>query len=634
MKKFILLIIALISFLSISSCEKDREDTEGSNNSYVDQRLETFSKKLTALDKQLSLISSDDIEVMQLVDSQKKAIASLTSLLEKADRENNAIISQITLEYLALRGEFDSKLSKIDELLVLTSYYPDREDMALLNGLNRTLELNNFHDLAHFVWSYSETKKEVEKLRDIFLLFDLDDSNAGMLWSYIKSVELHLGYLIEDITLGKFDDHFIEATLASLKKEGYLLSKSEIETLVTGLIEQYNDSINDSTDPPVNNLVDNIEIIKSDYVSINKGLVHDLPFIAEVINKSMVFGELNPIDFSAMPRFIYTRDRVLYLSVSPANTDLTTKKLSLIDSNGVELSEVKLTCTKEEKALGLESEEFGIFKVTLSLPKTDPGSLITFENSALNKRFAIKISDDDGLNVRTTSLNIIFSRAKSIHHLDTDCKDFRQAWDETSIDYTVTTPMETREVSKTRTLLPSFTLLFTGNAWEDHLVSEGGFNFPNKDMYKAIVDPTESFRWMMHSTDSEIASFHNYPIYWPPALGKGETLTIKLKGSSLNCYKYYIELQPAFYNGDENKVLNNTPDPYHNQDGKLFTTICNNITGKIGQSIDVTEEVSITLTNITKDMALEYFGINVVLVNYDGTLVDPDGKSFLVKIKQ
>ena len=393
--------------------------------------------------------------------------------------------------------------------------------------------------------------------------------------------------------------------IADLTKRIEALEKATID--VEALKKELKDAVNEDIDKfrgemeeligeveglvgKIADLVTSVELVKSYAIDQESGFAPIM--LSTAIEQENVFSEgiSNKITFTKDAE-VQTPGQFL-VRVSPTNAVLTPDMISLVNSQGENLDGI-LEVVKVEKSevlLSRAANESGLWNVTVQLKNYGDGKVFDAATSNEGKKILFAAQVNNTLSTSETRY------VTSSYDLTLGWKEFEGA---NKLNYFV----DTKNVAEINNRFSNTSLsLKEQTATIDYKELE----WKDKAAVKPTADNTENAD---DRSDKEV-----YPAV------QGQALKIALSSSNdevvapTNIRAIYVVL-------DKQNAVESAPSELNAWNSYTYTGLNT-----------VVEGTSTEITIDSKSAINDIIGFRVFAVNYDGTLVDPDGKAFYVNL--
>ncbi len=296
---------------------------------------------------------------------------------------------------------------------------------------------------------------------------------------------------------------------------------------------------------------------------------------------------------------VQTGDKFI-VRVSPTNAVLTPAMISLVNSKGENLNDL-LEVQKVEHFDGLLTrgvESNGLWEVTVALKEYDKDAFKAAVQSD-NSPIAFAVSVNNTLST-AAERNVISSYDLSVAHLNYYGANYLNFFvNEKNID-----GINNRNSNNSRSLSQPSGITYKELVWDYSL----GNKIPATDPIKTGADKN-----VLINGDDRDAQ----PVY-PVVQGEAFTIALTTSYSKVvapnNIRAMYVTL-------DTQNAVESAPSELNAWNSYTYTNLDKVVEGT---SIDITINKATAINDI--------IGFRVFAVNYDGTLVDPDGKAFYVSV--
>ena len=592
--------------------------------------VEEVQKAAKAANDAIEALKTGDIKTLQ--DKQNEILESLKTYAKQEKLDEVAAKAEALQTALDKKADTEA-LTKAEQKLndaIAGVKTTAGKNAAAIEGLATTVQ-NAKDALALAQANQTKLAEVVESLKD--------SSKEGTVAAAIKTIQAQIG--TPDNKLGSLDSRLatIESVLNGVKDDD---TKLGLATKVTNIENQLKDIIGEYT-----TMVTAVDLYKTDANRWSNGLPdNDLTFIwvpSEHTTKFPADKNLTDaqIEFSADHKNITITDS-LVVRVSPTNAELTPANISLINSQGKELNEyVDVQSVKPYKKLitgatraANATEGNGLWTVTFKLK--DGVDIQKFEEATISQnsyvQFAVAVKnttseakesprrvisaydvDVKGSSYEPANNNILVQGNddvwKDIRNVRnrfanwcSNNKEYKGAWSaETGehvagikeLEWSGSTPYTAEEVADKNTQLAQYDV----RAWRDPLPVTVGkkINIALGAMLKNGV-----------------------PYYYNTETGRGYAV----KG-------FYVTLDKDF-------AIESAPSELNAWAKYSYENVgITNSKGTITKAAHMFygNEGYITINSLEDtEVKGDIIGFRVYAVNFDGTLVDPDGRAFYVKV--
>ena len=582
----------------------------------------------------IEALKTGDIKTLQ--EKQKDILESLKTYAEQEK------LDEVAAKAEALQTALETKADKADTE-ALTKAEKDLNDAiaavkttagenaAAIEGLATTVQ--NAKDALALVQA-NQTKLE-EALASLN-----DPSKEGTVAAAIKTIQAQIG--TPDNKLGSLDSRLatIESVLNGVKDDD---TKLGLATKVTNIENQLKDIIGEYT-----TMVTAVDLYKTGESHWYTGLPDDdLTFIwvpSEHTTKFPANKNLTDaqIEFSADHKNITITDS-LVVRVSPTNAELTPANISLINSQGKELNEfVDVQSVKPYKKLitgvtraANATEGNGLWTVTFKLK--DGVDIQKFEEATISQNSYVQFA----VAVKNTTSEAKESPRRVISAYDVDVKG------------------SSYEPANNNILVQG-----NDDVWKDICAIRNRFSVENvngKETGAAFSEETNEFVYGVNELEwagktpytAEEAVNHtqlaqnDQRARWrnplPVTVGKKINIAVGATGISNNTPYYYNTQTGRYYavkgfyvTLDKDFAIESAPSELNAWAKYSYENVgVTNSKGTITKAAHMFygNEGYITINSLEDtEIKGDIIGFRVYAVNFDGTLVDPDGRAFYVKV--
>ena len=505
------------------------------------------------------------------------------------------------------------------------------DNLASINGLATTVQKAK-DALALAQANQTKIAEVVESLKD--------SSKEGTVAAAIKTIQAQIG--TPDNKLGSLDSRLatIESLLNGVKDDD---TKLGLATKITNIENQLKDIIGEYT-----TMVTAVDLYKTDANRWSNGLPdNDLTFIwvpSEHTTKFPADKNLTDaqIEFSADHKNITITDS-LVVRVSPTNAELTPANISLINSQGKELNEyVDVQSVKPYKKL--------ITGATRAANATEGNGLWTVT-------FKLK----DGVDIQkfeeaTISQNSYVQFAVAVKNTTSEAKESPRR---VISDYSVDVKGSSYEPANNGILVQG-----NDDVWKDIRNIRNRFcvwNVNGKDKGVAYSPETDErvlgvneLEWAgstpytaeeVTDKNTQLAKNHDERLWANPLpVTVGKKINIALGAMLVNGVPYYYNTETGrgyavkgFYvTLDKDFAIESAPSELNAWAKYSYENVgITNSKGTITKAAHMFygNEGYITINSLEDtEVKGDIIGFRVYAVNFDGTLVDPDGRAFYVKV--
>ena len=371
--------------------------------------------------------------------------------------------------------------------------------------------------------------------------------------------------------------------------------KKEIQASVDGQLDGFRKEMQgliDEVEGLVGKLADmvtSVELVKSFYEGAWNGTTWNPLVLTTAIEKDNIFGEglTNAMTFTAGTQV--QTEASFVIRVSPTNAVITPEMISLVNSKGEKLDDF-LNVTKVEKfdkLLSRAEGNNGLWTVSVALKNYNADSFkaVTKDKDEKNVLFAVEVNN-------------------------------------------------TLSTAETREVISSYDLMFN---WVEYASAAklnyfvDGTNVADIDNRFDLVKGVKEYTWK-NGKPATAATKDNVVVDGTDnrnfgetkcALGvQGEPITISLsKETETDKVVAPTNIKGLYVTLDKDYAYQSAPSEINAWNSYSYAGLNT-----------VVEGTSTTITIDSKSAINDVIGFRVFAVNYDGTLVDPDGKAFYVKI--
>ena len=426
----------------------------------------------------------------------------------------------------------------------------------------------------------------------------------------------------------------VEETLATLKDETHPNDLIAVKAKVTAIENELKDIIGEYT-----TMVTDVELYTTSANRWSNGLPDkDLLFVWVASEQTTKFPADDAvaneqIEFKAENKNVTTTDS-LVIRVSPTNAELTASNISLINSQGKELSSlVSVQSVKRYNKLitgetRAAADGNGLWTVTFKLK--DGVNLSDFEAATLSQnnyiQFAVAVKNTASSDTRRViSAYDVTAKGSSYEPANgniiamgndgvwKDIKTLRNRFYKTSETVYGAYSAETDETKAgVAELMWAENTPYTAENADDHVALDA------YDVRNGLNLLPVTLGQKINICVGATVSPGNYPVYYSTATGRGYAI----KG-------FYVTLDTNFAIESAPSELNAWAKYSYENVGVTTST------GKITQKATMIygNEGYITINKLDDTVVKgDIIGFRVYAVNLDGTLVDPDGRAFYVKV--
>ena len=588
---------------------------------------EDVVKAQAAADKAADDAKAANAEIVETL----KTLATKTELQDAADAAQNAIEALESKNAEALKKAQDA----INETLKSYATKSDVED-----GDKKTLEsLASTIKNASDALALANTNKQA--IADALKLLGEGYSAENTVAAAIEAIKAQIGTPNKE--LGTLDSRLaaIESVLNGVKDDD---TKLGLATKVTNIETQLKDIIGEYT-----TMVTAVSLYKTDEGRWSNGLPDDdLTFIwvpSEHTTKFPADKNLTDaqIEFSADHKNITITDS-LVVRVSPTNAELTPANISLINSQGKELNEfVDVQSVKPYKKLitgatraANATEGNGLWTVTFKLK--DGVDIQKFEEATISQnsyvQFAVAVKNT------TSEAKESPRRVISAYSVDVKGSSYEPANNNILVQGNDDVWKEIRSIRNrfgnwTNNNVEKF------GAWSsetgEHVSGVNELEWAGKTPYTAEEAANHT---QLAKNNTEIRAL-NHPL--PVTVGKKINIALGAMLGSNNTPFYYntetgrgYAVKGFYVTLDKDFAIESAPSELNAWAKYSYENVgVTNSKGTITKAAHMFygNEGYITINSLEDtEVKGDIIGFRVFAVNFDGTLVDPDGRAFYVKV--
>ena len=588
---------------------------------------EDVVKAQAAADKAADDAKAANAEIVETL----KTLATKTELQDAADAAQNAIEALESKNAEALKKAQDA----INETLKSYATKSDVED-----GDKKTLEsLASTIKNASDALALANTNKQA--IADALKLLGEGYSAENTVAAAIEAIKAQIGTPNKE--LGTLDSRLaaIESVLNGVKDDD---TKLGLATKVTNIETQLKDIIGEYT-----TMVTAVSLYKTDEGRWSNGLPDDdLTFIwvpSEHTTKFPADKNLTDaqIEFSADHKNITITDS-LVVRVSPTNAELTPANISLINSQGKELNEfVDVQSVKPYKKLitgatraANATEGNGLWTVTFKLK--DGVDIQKFEEATISQnsyvQFAVAVKNT------TSEAKESPRRVISAYSVDVKGSSYEPANNNILVQGNDDVWKDIRSIRNrfgnwTNNNVEKF------GAWSsetgEHVSGVNELEWAGKTPYTAEEAANHT---QLAKNNTEIRS-SNHPL--PVTVGKKINIALGAMLGSNNTPFYYntetgrgYAVKGFYVTLDKDFAIESAPSELNAWAKYSYENVgVTNSKGTITKAAHMFygNEGYITINSLEDtEVKGDIIGFRVFAVNFDGTLVDPDGRAFYVKV--
>ena len=634
-----------------AAADKAAEDAKAANAEILETlktlatkaEVEEVKEAAKAANEAIEALKTGDIKTLQ--DKQADILKTLETVATQNDLKTVADNAAAALEAAqaaqakkneAAEKALDAAVKKLDDSIKAAQSTADAAktqavaNLASINGLATTVK-NAKDALTLAQANETKLKEALESLKD--------SSKEGTVAATIKAIQAQIG--TPDSKLGSLDSRLatIESVLNGVKDDD---TKLGLATKVTNIENQLKDIIGEYT-----TMVTAVDLYKTDANRWSNGLPdNDLTFIwvpSEHTTKFPADKNLTDaqIEFSADHKNITITDS-LVVRVSPTNAELTPANISLINSQGKELNEfVDVQSVKPYKKLitgatraANATEGNGLWTVTFKLK--DGVDVQKFEEATISQnsyvQFAVAVKnttseakesprrvisaysvDVKGSSYEPANNSILVQGNDDVWKNIRDVRNRFSIWNVDGKDTPVAYSAETRESKYgVKELEWNGNTPYTAEEVANH--TKLAQNYDQRTWSNPL--PVTVGKKINIALGAEIRN--GVPYYYNTETGRGYAV----KG-------FYVTLDKDF-------AIESAPSELNAWAKYSYENVgVTNSKGTITKAAHMFygNEGYITINSLEDtEVKGDIIGFRVYAVNFDGTLVDPDGRAFYVKV--
>ena len=624
------------------AADKAAADAKAANEEIL-KTLETLATKAEVEEvKTAAKAANDAIEALKANDIktlQTKQNEILESLKTYAKQES---LDKVAAKAEALQTALDKKadteaLTKAEEELnaaIAAVTTTAGKNAAAIEGLSTTVQ--NAKDALALAQANKTKLAEVEESLK-------DSSKEGTVAAAIKAIQTQIG--TPDNKLGSLDSRLalIESVLNGVKDDD---TKLGLATKVTNIEQKLKDIIGEYT-----TMVTAVDLYKTDENRWSNGLPdNDLTFIwvpSEHTTKFPADKNLTDaqIEFSADHKNITITDS-LVVRVSPTNAELTPANISLINSQGKELNEfVDVQSVKPYKKLitgatraANATEGNGLWTVTFKLK--DGVDIQKFEEATISQnsyvQFAVAVKNT------TSEAKESPRRVVSAYSVDVKGSSYEPANNNILVQGNDDVWKDIRYI-RNRFSIWNVNGEDKGVAYsaetEEHVYGVNELEWAGKTPYTA-EEAANHTQWAKN--DQRADSWRNKHLL-PVTVGKKINIALGAMLGNNNTPYYYntktgrgYAVKGFYVTLDKDFAIESAPSELNAWAKYSYENVgVTNSKGTITKAAHMFygNEGYITINSLEDtEVKGDIIGFRVYAVNFDGTLVDPDGRAFYVKV--
>ena len=566
-------------------------------------------------------------------------VETLKTLATKTELKDAADAAQKAIEALESKNAEDLKKAQ-DAITETLKSYATKSDVE--DGDKKTLEsLASTIKNASDALALANTNKQA--IADALELLGKDFSKENTVSAAIKAIQGQIG--TPDKKLGTLDSRLaaIESVLNGVKDDD---TKLGLATKVTNIETQLRNIIGEYT-----TMVTAVDLYKTDANRWSNGLPdNDLTFIwvpSEHTTKFPADKNLTDaqIEFSADHKNITITDS-LVVRVSPTNAELTPANISLINSQGKELNEfVDVQSVKPYKKLitgatraANATEGNGLWTVTFKLK--DGVDIQKFEEATISQnsyvQFAVAVKNT------TSEAKESPRRVVSAYSVDVKGSSYEPANNNILVQGNDDVWKDIRDI-RNRFSIWNVNGEDKGVAYsaetEEYVYGVNELEWAGKTPYTA-EEAANHTQWAKN--DQRADSWRNKHLL-PVTVGKKINIALGAMLGNNNTPYYYntktgrgYAVKGFYVTLDKDFAIESAPSELNAWAKYSYENVgVTNSKGTITKAAHMFygNEGYITINSLEDtEVKGDIIGFRVYAVNFDGTLVDPDGRAFYVKV--
>ena len=567
-------------------------------------------------------------------------VETLKTLATKTELQDAADAAQKAIE--ALESKNAEALKKAQaEILETLKGYATKSDVE--DGDKKTLE-----SLASTIKNASDALAQAnankQAIADALDILGKGYSKENTVAAAIEAIQGQIGTPNKE--LGTLDSRLaaIESVLNGVKDDD---TKLGLATKVTNIETQLRDIIGEYT-----TMVTAVDLYKTDENRWSNGLPdNDLTFIwvpSEHTTKFPADKNLTDaqIEFSADHKNITITDS-LVVRVSPTNAELTPANISLINSQGKELNEfVDVQSVKPYKKLitgatraANATEGNGLWTVTFKLK--DGVDIQKFEEATISQnsyvQFAVAVKNT------TSEAKESPRRVVSAYSVDVKGSSYEPANNNILVQGNDDVWKDIRDI-RNRFSIWNVNGEDKGVAYsaetEEHVYGVNELEWAGKTPYTA-EEAANHTQWAKN--DQRADSWRNNHLLLPVTVGKKINIALGAMLGNNNTPYYYntktgrgYAVKGFYVTLDKDFAIESAPSELNAWAKYSYENVgVTNSKGTITKAAHMFygNEGYITINSLEDtEVKGDIIGFRVYAVNFDGTLVDPDGRAFYVKV--
>ena len=613
---------------------------------YVDAADKTLQDAIDALKTgDIAKLKEDVVKAQAAADKAAKdaeaanaeIVETLKTLVTKTELNDAADAAQKAIEALKSKNAEDLKKAQ-DAITETLKSYATKSDVE--DGDKKTLEsLASTIKNASDALTQANTNKQA--IADALDILGKGYSKENTVAAAIEAIKAQIGTPNKE--LGTLDSRLaaIESVLNGVKDDD---TKLGLATKVTNIENQLKDIIGEYT-----TMVTAVSLYKTDEGRWSNGLPDDdLTFIwvpSEHTTKFPADKNLTDaqIEFSADHKNITITDS-LVVRVSPTNAELTPANISLINSQGKELNEfVDVQSVKPYKKLitgatraANATEGNGLWTVTFKLK--DGVDIQKFEEATISQnsyvQFAVAVKNT------TSEAKESPRRVVSAYSVDVKGSSYEPANNNILVQGNDDVWKDIRSIRNRFGNWPDNNVEKFG-AWSsetgEHVSGVNELEWAGKTPYTAEEAANHT---QLAKNNTEIRAWNN-PL--PVTVGKKINIALGAMLGSNNTPFYYntetgrgYAVKGFYVTLDKDFAIESAPSELNAWAKYSYENVgVTNSKGTITKAAHMFygNEGYITINSLEDtEVKGDIIGFRVFAVNFDGTLVDPDGRAFYVKV--
>lgn len=616
---------------------------------YVDAADKTLQDAIDALKTgDIAKLKEDVVKAQAAADkaaddakaANAEIVETLKTLATKTELKDAAKAAQDAID--AVKSENAQKLKEAQDAITETlKGYATKSDVE--DGDKKTLE-----SLASTIKNASDALAQAnankQAIADALDILGKGYSKENTVAAAIEAIQGQIGTPNKE--LGTLDSRLgaIESVLNGVKDDD---TKLGLATKVTNIETQLRNIIGEYT-----TMVTAVDLYKTDANRWSNGLPdNDLTFIwvpSEHTTKFPADKNLTDaqIEFSADHKNITITDS-LVVRVSPTNAELTPANISLINSQGKELNEfVDVQSVKPYKKLitgatraANATEGNGLWTVTFKLK--DGVDIQKFEEATISQnsyvQFAVAVKNT------TSEAKESPRRVVSAYSVDVKGSSYEPANNNILVQGNDDVWKDIRDI-RNRFSIRNVNGEDKGVAYsaetKEHVYGVNELEWAGKTPYTA-EEAANHTQWAKN--DQRADSWHNKHLLLPVTVGKKINIALGAMLGNNNTPYYYntktgrgYAVKGFYVTLDKDFAIESAPSELNAWAKYSYENVgVTNSKGTITKAAHMFygNEGYITINSLEDtEVKGDIIGFRVYAVNFDGTLVDPDGRAFYVKV--